>query len=449
MTDQPTVGELLSRCLRSLGVSRVYGSSMVGGRALPGLGHVLVEDPALAVLLADAAGRIGSGPGAAVLPDGRLHLGSQPGGRATEVVIDDPAQLPAALAGWTLGAVHTAVDYRLDLDLAAPAPPGTAPVAVAEEDTRAYTLDPSLADLRLVVLAGPGVVRSGHVERLRAFAERAACPVVNTWGAKGMFLWDSPFHAATVGLQARDFELAGLLDADVIIATGLDPAEAPPERWSGRQVLEVDPAQLDVLAARWPTTDRLPGRPPLYGALAEVIAPRYSSDEVPLAPARAVADLVAARPAGGVVAADPGPAGLWVARAFTTTEPVSAVVPSQFVRGFALAAAIVAALDGRPAAAVATDPLDPASAELLALAEHWRTPIVLDVWGADAALPTAEGHRRRLVEAFAQPGPSAVPTPVDLSQTRDLVAVAGEVIAWADGAAGAGGVAGQVPPLVP
>ena len=78
---------------------------------------------------------------------------------------------------------------------------------------------------RLGILAGPGVVEAGCVDGLQAFARRVGCGVVNTWGAKGVFRWDDPLHFGTAGLQARDFELAGLGDVDVLVTTGLDPDE--------------------------------------------------------------------------------------------------------------------------------------------------------------------------------------------------------------------------------
>src|SRR6185436_20489329 len=75
-TNDSTVADLLGRCLEALGATRVFGSSASGISGVPGLRHVLVEDPALAVLLADASGRIGRGPGVALLPGGVLRLGS-------------------------------------------------------------------------------------------------------------------------------------------------------------------------------------------------------------------------------------------------------------------------------------------------------------------------------------------------------------------------------------
>src|SRR5256885_32762 len=78
----------------------------------------------------------------------------------------------------------------------------------------------SLPDGRIVVLAGPGVVGTRSIDGLRAFAAAANVPVANTWGAKGVLLWDSPFHMGTCGLQARDFELLDFASYDAIVATG-------------------------------------------------------------------------------------------------------------------------------------------------------------------------------------------------------------------------------------
>src|SRR5690606_21574749 len=176
---------------------------------------------------------------------------------------------------------------------------------------------------------------------LRRAAAALGVGVVNTWGAKGVFRWDDPHHHGTAGLQARDFELAGVSDAQLVLATGIDPIEAPPERWARHQVLEVDPAALGALALRWPAPGEVPPRPPLYERLSSALADRYTNEAVPLAAARACSDLAAVRPAGALVAADPGPAGFWVARAYPTDEPGSVVVPSSSAPGFAAAAAFV------------------------------------------------------------------------------------------------------------
>jgi hypothetical protein len=181
----------------------------------------------------------------------------------------------------------------------------------------------------LGILAGPGVVEAGCVEGLRAFARRAGCGVVNTWGAKGVFRWDDPLHFGTAGLQARDFELAGLGDVDVLVTSGLDPAEVTSAPWVGRaEVIDLAPGDLATDEGAWP-----PGsteRPALYTALAAVVGPLYEQPGSP--PARAAA-LAAALPDDGVVVAAPGLIGFWIARTFPTARPGSVRITDDDVPG--------------------------------------------------------------------------------------------------------------------
>lgn len=431
-----TVGELVGRCLRAVGATRVIGASSDGITGIPGLGHVRLDEPELASLVADAVGRLGVGPGVSLLPGRRLRLASAPGVVVEPVTVSDPADLPEAVATWSVGTVHGAVELVLDLDLEAPPPPGASPLVVDPASGPGLALGPELRDVGLVVLAGPGVVRDGAVDHLRAFATRAGCGIVNTWGAKGVLAWDDPAHFGTVGLQERDFDLAGVTTAPIVVAVGLDPAESPPSHWARGQVLEVEPWQLATLAMRWPEPDPPPPaeRPELYRHLAAALGPRYESDEVPLAPARAARDLSYAASRGALVAADPGPAGLWVARAFPTTEPGAVVVPATGGRGSALALALAAGLDGRASFAVATEPFDTTTEALLEVAVAWHTPAVLVAWGADVTLPAADAHLAALRAARREGGPQVVGVPIAFDETRILVDVAGPVVAWsADG----------------
>lgn len=176
----------------------------------------------------------------------------------------------------------------------------------------------------LGILVGPGVVAAGCVEGLRAFARRVGGGVVNTWGAKGVLRWDDPLHFGTAGLQARDFELAGLGEVDVLVTSGLDPAEVTSTPWAGRaEVIDVAPADLGGFDRRLPagTTER----PELYSALAAVAGPLYDQPGSP--PARAAA-LAAALPEDGLVVAPPGLVGFWIARTFPTARPGSVLVPA-------------------------------------------------------------------------------------------------------------------------
>ncbi|MFN8040614.1 MAG: hypothetical protein U0Q07_15480 [Acidimicrobiales bacterium] len=429
-----TVAELLGRCLRAAGATRLFGSSASGISGVPGLGHLRVDEPELAALLADAAGRIGTGPGVALLPGRRVRLSSAPGAEAGVLTVTDPASLPVVVAGWTFGAVHAAVEVVLDLDLDAPVPDDVEALTFDEAAAgQLYSLDPSLASLGILVLAGPGVVRGGQVAALQDFAARAGVGVVNTWGAKGVFPWDSPHHFGTAGLQDRDFELAGFGEAGLVVAVGVDPLEAPPERWAGGQVLEVEPWQLSALAFRWAEPAEVPPVPPLYRELAAAVGPLYELDSVPISPARAARDLAGALPDGGVVAADPGPAGLWVARTFPTTVPGSVVVPATVAPGFAAAAGIAASLDGRPSLSVTAGPLDPASEVLVEQARAWGAALSLLVWGDDGVLAHAADHAELVGALAGSLGTEVVPVPVDLGLTRVLEDVAGPVVAWSGG----------------
>ena len=437
MAEAPgTVGTLLGRCLAALGARRVFIAGPVTDVAPStelGLDLHPVGDPELAALLAAADGRLGPGPGVALLDGRRVLLTSAPGVEPDVVEITDAGYLPGALAGWTLGLVHAAVVYDLDLDLAAPAPAGLEPVVLDDSSDDLLTLSPSLADFHTLVLVGPGVVRAGHVAGLRALADSLGCGVLNTWGAKGVFPWDDPHHFGTIGMQDRDVELSGLAEAELVITAGLDPLELPPERWMGSaQVLDVEPWQLSTLAHHWPDPGPVPEPPPLYRALSGALAGRYTSDDVPMAPARVVADLSAVLPSGGVVAADAGVAGLWVARAFPTLEPGSVVVPAVAVRGIAAATALAAALAGRPALAVTTSPVDAVTEAVIDLAHRLEQSIVLEVWAERDSLDRADEHRERVADAFDRPGVTRLDVPVRFADTELLIDAAGPVVAWTD-----------------
>jgi thiamine pyrophosphate-dependent acetolactate synthase large subunit-like protein len=288
---------------------------------------------------------------------------------------------------------------------------------------------------RVRVLVGPGVVDAGAVEELRAFAAAGNLGVANTWGAKGVFAWDSPHHLGTCGLQARDFELLGFADADLIVAVGLDEDESPRARVALAPLIELDPSDLSravgrVVAAGAPLPNDL------YPRLAAVAQPGFVDEKVPLHPARAVADLGAVLPPGGFLSAEPGLAGLWVARTFPTPalmpgEPRRVVVPARRDPGIALGMAIGQARARRPSIAVVASPQDASvTAELDALGGE-RLALVVVRWDATAgAFDHAGEHRERVAAALAAARPTVVDVPVCLEDTRQLTTAAGEVVAW-------------------
>jgi hypothetical protein len=428
-----TVGQALEDRLRQLGVSRVHGLP------LGGLEHVPVDDPDLAVLLADCDGRLahhdGSGRlGAAHLAGPILHLSSSPGGRAPVRTVGSIDEVLDALVDPPGMAIPGTLALHLDLDLSEPVAEGV--VGPDPQRQPVLTLDPSLASLELVVVVGPGVVRSSSLEGLRSFSRAAGAGIVNTWGAKGVERWDSPFHFGTVGLQERDFELAGLGAADIVVVSGLDPDESPVGALGSLVVQEVPPGQLAALTHRWPRSQQVPVRPPLYDAIAAVVTPLYESDAVPLTAARASLHLSGALPDRGVVVADPGPAGFWIARTFPTSIPGSVCVPATRVEGFAAAAALVCGLEGRPCVAVSDqiegpEGLDPTTSQVLELAEVLGVRLPLQLWGPRGSLAGSTAHVEMLSESLSGGGVRIDDVPVDLSGTAELERVAGPLRAWA------------------
>jgi thiamine pyrophosphate-dependent acetolactate synthase large subunit-like protein len=296
--------------------------------------------------------------------------------------------------------------------------------------------DPTLDDVvegRVVVLAGPGVVDGGAVEGLRTFAAAGTLGVANTWGAKGVFAWDSPHHLGTCGLQARDFELLGFAEAETIVTTGLSEAESPRERYALAPTIDVRPSDLAASAGHVRASSS--PRNELYPRLAAVAQPGYAATKVPLHPARAVADLGAVLPAGGLLVAEPGLAGLWVARTFPTPAlapgaPRRVSVRARHAQGASVRDAVVAARSGRPAIFVTTiEPDAPTRAEL-DRAHAAGIDLVVVVWGDAGRLRTVDDHAARLHEALVTSGVTRVDVPVALEDTELLVEAAGPVVAW-------------------
>ncbi len=293
------------------------------------------------------------------------------------------------------------------------------PGSVSGSAARAGQPLPVIPSGRLVVAAGPGAMHA--LDEVRRFAAAGNLPVANTWGAKGLFRWDSPHHMGTFGLQRDDAELLGLDRYDAVITTGLDAAE-----WTCPADLvevPVHPSQMRELEARLRRADSIPPND-MYGALSAVAQPGFVNDKVPRHPARAIADLKAALPPGGIVTADPGWVGLWVARCFPTDEPGSVVVPARRAPGIAAALALVARTQGLPAITITAGPLDDATEAVLELAHARGIDLPVVAWTAEGALPDD------LAAAVRRPGVTITEIPVDRDDTQLLIDAAGPVVAW-------------------
>lgn len=455
--DSPggTVSALLGAALAHIGVRRLFGAPSGGLVGIDGLPHVRVEEPALAAVMAAAAGKVGPGPGAALLPGRTLMISAVPGYRSEPVVVTEPGQLMELVAAWDRMGPAAAVELVLDLDLDQPAPADAAVLSV-DHGTAGMTLAPDLRGPGLMVVAGPGVARSNRVDDLRALARSGGVPIAVTVSATGMLAADDPWLAGVVGLQQHDAALTGLADAHLVVLTGVDPVELPggdsAELWGRAQVLEVPPAHLVTLGLRWPDPDApatdapatdapatdapAPEPSALAAAMAAVLDACAGIGPSPVAACQALGTVARA---DAVVAVDAGPAGLWMARVPSVAAPGSVHLPGLRAPGFAMAAAMTAAFDGRAAFAVVNDPPDPVTAALLELADTWRLDLVVAAWGAgtdtDAhADHSGSDHAERwtagLRAARRTDGVTRVGLGVDPSATRHLVGHLGAVEGW-------------------
>ncbi len=98
-----------------------------------------------------------------------------------------------------------------------------------------------------IILAGNGAIRTHASRALRAFVHTTGIPVAETFMAKGLLDFEDPHALGTVGLQARDYEMAGFDDADVVIAVGYDLVEHAPEHWNPRGDKRI--VMIDTVAA--------------------------------------------------------------------------------------------------------------------------------------------------------------------------------------------------------
>lgn len=454
------LGDLLARRLAELGVQRIWGEPIPtshsggpsGGPSPPGDAglrlpvHVPVPESDLAVLLADADGRIGEVDGrgrlgAALLGDPVLHLSSRPGGTAAPRTVASAEELLDALVEPPGVLIPDTCAVHLDVDLDMPVDDDLVSTAQAERHT-VLTLDPSLAGLRMMVVVGPGLVRAGGISGLRSLSRATAAGVFNTWGAKGVERWDSPWHFGTIGLQRRDVDLGGIAEADVLIVSGLDPDELSVTDLGHPVTQEVHPGQLGALCARWDSTGGEPTeRPPLYQALSEVLTPMYEDAGAPLSGPRAALHLSGALPEGGMAVVDAGVAGFWVARTFPTSIPNSLCVPAgdglAGSAGFAAAAALVCRMEARPVLAVTDEPgfEAPETGAVLAFAEHRGVPVALQVWrdeqvGRGGRWTSAGAHVDLLDEHLGATTVRVDDVPVRLGDTEVIETVAGPLGAW-------------------
>jgi acetolactate synthase-1/2/3 large subunit len=258
-----------------------------------------------------------------------------------------------------------------------------------------------------IILAGNGAIRTHASRALRAFVHTTGIPVAETFMGKGLLDYEDPHALGTVGLQSRDYAMAGFDDADVVISVGYDLVEHAPEHWNPRgnkQIVMIDTvaAEIDeffmpaveligdiahVLARLAAGCSRKQSEPPeddrlrrlVIGALGEA----RSDAHFPMRPPRVLADIRDALGRSDLLVSDVGLHKLWIGRMFPAHEPGTVLIANGLAgMGFALPTAIAAKLVNptRKVVTVSGDGGFLMNCQELETAVRLKTPIVNVIW---------------------------------------------------------------------
>ncbi len=260
--------------------------------------------------------------------------------------------------------------------------------------------------LNPICLAGNGVVRSGAAPALREFARATGIPVAETFMAKGLLDYEDPHALGTVGLQARDYAMAGFEDADVVIAAGFDLVEHAPKHWNpegDKKIIVIDTVAAEIDEDFVPEVE-LTGD--IYHVLArlgeecrdvphtggshrlrDVVLGRFErareDDAFPVQPPRALWEIRKVLGREDILISDVGLHKLWIARMFPAHEPNTVMIANGLAgMGFAVPSAIGAKLvhPDRKVIAVSGDGGFLMNCQELETASRLKTAFVNVIW---------------------------------------------------------------------
>jgi acetolactate synthase-1/2/3 large subunit len=257
-----------------------------------------------------------------------------------------------------------------------------------------------------VALCGNGVIRAGAAPALREFSRATGIAVAETFMGKGALDYDDPRALGTVGLQSRDYALAGFEDADVVIAIGYDLVEHAPKHWNPRRdkkivVVDSEPAEIDeyftpeveLVGDIYHVITRLAEEcrdvPHSGGSqrLREIVLGRLEAaredDAFPVQPPRALWEIRQALGRQDMLISDVGLHKLWIGRMFPAHEPNTVLIANGLAgMGFALPCAIAAKLvhPDRRVVTVNGDGGFMMNVQELETASRLKTPIVNVIW---------------------------------------------------------------------
>jgi acetolactate synthase-1/2/3 large subunit len=219
-----------------------------------------------------------------------------------------------------------------------------------------------------IALVGNGVIRAGAAPALREFARATGISLAETFMGKGAIDYTDPRALGTVGLQSRDYALAGFEDADVVITIGYDLVEHAPKHWNpkgDKKIVVVDsaPAEIDehfvpeveLIGDIYHVLSRLAEEcrdvPHSGGSsrLRDIVLGRLEAartdDHFPMQPPRALWEIRDALGRNDMLISDVGLHKLWIGRMFPAHEPNTVLIANGLAgMGFALPCAVAAKL---------------------------------------------------------------------------------------------------------
>jgi acetolactate synthase I/II/III large subunit len=257
-----------------------------------------------------------------------------------------------------------------------------------------------------VALCGNGVIRAGAAPALREFSRATGIAVAETFMGKGALDYADARALGTVGLQSRDYALAGFEDADVVIAIGYDLVEHAPKHWNPRRdkkivVVDSEPAEIDEfftpevelvgdiyhvitrLAEECRDVPHSGGSQRLRDLVLGRLEAARTDDAFPVQPPRALWEIRQALGRNDILVSDVGLHKLWIGRMFPAHEPNTVLIANGLAgMGFALPCAIAAKLvhPDRRVVTVNGDGGFMMNVQELETAKRLKTPIVNIIW---------------------------------------------------------------------
>ncbi len=237
-----------------------------------------------------------------------------------------------------------------------------------------------------LIIAGGGVLRSEATSRLVAFAGRLGIPVMTAFRRHDAFPNDHPLYAGSLSIGAPAPVVERARNADVVLAIGTRLAETTTFGYTipgpNARLIHVD-VSPDVVGRTFPATvgiaadpgrtlelleraaagDSWPDRSTMNArdrtVYDEATAPPVSSAVSDLVdPALVIAELQRQLPANAVITCDAGNFYGWLSRYFRYRQPGTFLGPTSGAMGYAVPAAIAAALvreNQVPSVAIAGD----------------------------------------------------------------------------------------------